>query len=95
MKGTPPAHPYHGPLDVPTKELDGSGPRALPLASGAPGRALECDGEIHDGSGPDGWAASEGGGAPGGAEAWPRLKQGVGCKCAVTRPRTPAPRPHR
>ncbi|MGW1810752.1 hypothetical protein [Streptomyces sp. NPDC002078] len=64
VQGTPPAHPYHGPLDVLPKEPAGSGPRALRLASGAAGRALECDGEIHEGSGPDGWAASEGGDTP-------------------------------
>ncbi|WP_153537016.1 hypothetical protein [Streptomyces sp. RB17] len=64
VKGTPPASPYRGRLDVPTKELDGSGPRALRLASGAAGRALECDGEIYEGSGPDGWTSSEGGDTP-------------------------------
>lgn len=64
VKGAPPASPYRGPLDVPTKELDGGGPRVLRLASGAAGRALECDGEIYEGSGPDGWSASEGGDTP-------------------------------
>ncbi|MFH9670892.1 hypothetical protein ACH4L5_01175 [Streptomyces sp. NPDC017405] len=64
VEGTAPARPYGGPLSVPTRELDESGPRALRLASGAAGRALECDGEIFEGSGPDGWSASEGGGTP-------------------------------
>ena len=64
VKGTPPAAPYSGPLDVPTRQIDESGPRALRLASGAAGRALECDGEIFDGSGPDGWSRSDGGDTP-------------------------------
>ncbi|MFI9245381.1 hypothetical protein ACIGXF_23015 [Streptomyces sp. NPDC053086] len=64
VKGTPPATAYSGPLHVPTARLDGSGPRALRLASGAAGRALECDGEIFDGSGPDGWSVSDGGATP-------------------------------
>ncbi|PKW11585.1 hypothetical protein SAMN05428944_1193 [Streptomyces sp. 1222.5] len=64
LKGTPPAAPYSGRLDVPTREIDESGPRALLLASGAAGRALECDGEIFDGSGPDGWSRSDGGATP-------------------------------
>ncbi|MFF5547268.1 hypothetical protein [Streptomyces olivaceoviridis] len=64
VEGTPPATPYSGPLDVPTEELDESTPRALRLASGAAGRALECDGEIFQGSGPDGWSRSDGGDTP-------------------------------
>ncbi|GAA2785081.1 hypothetical protein GCM10010521_74170 [Streptomyces rameus] len=64
VKGTPPATAYSGPLHVPAGRPDGSGPRALRLASGAAGRALECDGEIFDGSGPDGWSASDGGATP-------------------------------
>jgi hypothetical protein len=64
VKGTPPATPYGGPLHVPTENADDSGPRALRLASGAAGRALECDGEIFEGAGPDGWGASEGGDTP-------------------------------
>ncbi|MFJ4953455.1 hypothetical protein [Streptomyces sp. NPDC088760] len=64
LKGTPPATPYSGPLYVPTKELDEQSPRAMRLASGAAGRALECDGEIFDGSGPDGWSRSDGGATP-------------------------------
>ncbi|MGW4566550.1 hypothetical protein ACWEN3_30515 [Streptomyces sp. NPDC004561] len=64
VRGTPPASPYGGPLHVPTRDLDGSGPRALRLASGAAGRALECDGEIFDGEGPDGWSTPDGGATP-------------------------------
>ncbi|MEU6669060.1 hypothetical protein, partial [Streptomyces sp. NPDC046727] len=64
VKGTPPATRYSGPLYEPTEELDESTPRALRLASGAAGRALECDGEIFDGSGPDGWSSSDGGDTP-------------------------------
>jgi hypothetical protein len=64
VKGTPPASAYGGPLYVPTRQTDASGPRALRLASGAAGRALECDGEIFEGSGPDGWSEPEGGRTP-------------------------------
>ncbi|MFF9086252.1 hypothetical protein ACF1BE_07560 [Streptomyces sp. NPDC014991] len=64
VKGTPPASPYSGPLYVPTRNTDGTGPHALRLASGAAGRALECDGEIFDGSGPDAWSAADGGDTP-------------------------------
>ncbi|SOE07194.1 hypothetical protein [Streptomyces sp. Ag109_G2-15] len=64
VKGAAPATPYSGPLYVPTKAVDGSGPRSLRLASGAAGRALECDGEIFDGGGPDGWSKSDGGDTP-------------------------------
>ncbi|MCS0605471.1 hypothetical protein NX794_30340 [Streptomyces sp. LP11] len=64
IEGRPPATPYRGPLDIPLRSLDAGGPRALRLASGAAGRALECDGEIFDGSGPDGWGPSEGGATP-------------------------------
>ena len=63
-KGTPPATPYSGPLHVPTKSLDGHSTRVLRMASGAAGRALECDGEIFEGSGPDGWSRSDGGDTP-------------------------------
>ncbi|MEU9479035.1 hypothetical protein [Streptomyces sp. NPDC048191] len=64
VKGTSPASPYGGPLHVHTEEPDDSGPRALRLASGAAGRALECDGEIFDGAGPDGWSFGDGGDTP-------------------------------
>ncbi|WP_225825784.1 hypothetical protein [Streptomyces naphthomycinicus] len=64
VEGTPPATPYSGPLHEPTRQLDERSPRALRLASGAAGRALECDGEIFDGSGPDAWSTSDGGGTP-------------------------------
>ncbi|MEU6595445.1 hypothetical protein ABZ923_40670 [Streptomyces sp. NPDC046881] len=64
VKGSPPASAYSGPLYVPTQELDGHSPKAMRLASGAAGRALECDGEIFDGSGPDGWSRSDGGATP-------------------------------
>jgi hypothetical protein len=64
VKGSPPATPYGGPLYVPTKSLDEQSPRALRLASGAAGRALECDGEIFEGTGPDGWSTSDGGDTP-------------------------------
>ncbi|MFG2122897.1 hypothetical protein [Streptomyces sp. NPDC048710] len=64
VNGTPPATPYSGPLDVPTKAVDDDSPRSLRLASGAAGRALQCDGEIFEGGGPDGWDRSDGGGTP-------------------------------
>ncbi|MET7289533.1 hypothetical protein [Streptomyces sp. NPDC005573] len=64
VEGTAPAVPYSGPLDVPARETDGRGAAALHLASGAAGRALECDGPIFEGGGPDGWNESDGGGSP-------------------------------
>ncbi|MGY4977037.1 hypothetical protein ACWCYL_07690 [Streptomyces sp. 900105755] len=64
IEGTPPATPYRGPLDIATKEVDASTPRALRTASGAAGRALECDGEIYWGGGPDGWNDGDGGDSP-------------------------------
>ncbi|MFJ9561015.1 hypothetical protein ACIRQQ_13365 [Streptomyces fuscichromogenes] len=64
IEGTPPATPYHGPLDIAAKEADGSTPQAMRTASGAAGRALECDGEIYWGGGPDGWSGSDGGDSP-------------------------------
>ena len=64
VEGTAPATAYDGPMNVPTKELDEHTPRALRLASGAAGRALECAGEIHNGNGPDGWSRDDGGDSP-------------------------------
>ncbi|MGW4885525.1 hypothetical protein [Streptomyces murinus] len=64
VRGTPPARPYGGPLHVRTDEAGGSGTRALLAASGAAGRALECDGKIYDGGGSDPWSAAEGGATP-------------------------------
>ncbi|MEV7242543.1 hypothetical protein AB0N92_15035 [Streptomyces sp. NPDC093248] len=64
VRGTPPATPYAGPLHVATRSADESGPRALRQASGAAGRALECDGEIYEGGGPDGWSRADGGDTP-------------------------------
>ncbi|MFF4056266.1 hypothetical protein ACFYZ8_16065 [Streptomyces sp. NPDC001668] len=64
VEGTAPATVYDGPLKVPTKELDEHTPRALRLASGAAGRALECAGEISNGNGPDGWSRGDGGDSP-------------------------------
>ncbi|WP_443058296.1 hypothetical protein [Streptomyces sp. NBC_00820] len=64
IEGTPPAAPYGGPLYVPTTDPEDHSPRSLLLASGAAGRALECDGRIFEGGGPDGWSASDGGDTP-------------------------------
>lgn len=64
VDGTAPSSPYGGPLDVPTKELDENSPHASRLASGAAGRALECDGEISVGNGPEGWSEGDGGSGP-------------------------------
>ncbi|MFI8068101.1 hypothetical protein ACIF85_04825 [Streptomyces sp. NPDC086033] len=64
VDGTAPSAPYDGPLNVPTRELGEYTPQALRLASGAAGRALECAGEIHNGSGPDGWSRDDGGDSP-------------------------------
>ncbi|MFC9288668.1 hypothetical protein [Streptomyces sp. NPDC057052] len=64
VAGTAPATPYGGPLDVPTREEDGSTARALLAVTGAAGRALECEGEIFEGNGPDGWSRGDGGATP-------------------------------
>ncbi|WP_264924133.1 hypothetical protein [Streptomyces sp. A012304] len=64
VEGTPPPAPYDGPLDLPTRALDEDSPQALYAGSGAAGRALECDGEIYHGGGPDGWSGRDGGGTP-------------------------------
>ncbi|MGW1543845.1 hypothetical protein ACWCPM_27010 [Streptomyces sp. NPDC002309] len=64
ITGTPPAKPYGGPLHLPARPL---GDHARPdprLESGAAGRALECEGEIHAG-GPSGdWGEADGGATP-------------------------------
>lgn len=71
VEGTPVATPYDGPLDVPTRELDQRTPRAERLASGAAGRALECEGEIAVGNGPERWSEGDGADGPeGGLELW-------------------------
>ncbi|MEU1511582.1 hypothetical protein ABZ490_05405 [Streptomyces sp. NPDC005811] len=64
VKGSPPATPYTGPLGIATTTLDADTPQALLAESGAAGRALECDGEIAGGGGPDGWSADDGGDTP-------------------------------
>ncbi|MFE0515122.1 hypothetical protein [Streptomyces sp. NPDC058964] len=64
VRGTPPASPYSGPLYVPTKFLDENTPKARRIESGAAGRALECDGEVYEGGGPDGWSEGDGGKTP-------------------------------
>ncbi|MEU1181426.1 hypothetical protein ABZ464_28050 [Streptomyces sp. NPDC005820] len=64
VEGTPPPKPYAGPLDIATRALDEDTPQALLTASGAAGRALECDGEISWGGGPDGWGKGDGGDSP-------------------------------
>ncbi|MEU0409653.1 hypothetical protein ABZ307_17785 [Streptomyces griseorubiginosus] len=64
VDGTVPSSPYGGPLDVPTRELDEHSAHASRLASGAAGRALECDGEISIGNGPQGWSEGDGGADP-------------------------------
>ncbi|MFF4585203.1 hypothetical protein [Streptomyces sp. NPDC001388] len=60
----PAATPYSGPLHLATEEVDEDTPEAMLLASGAAGRALECDGEISWGGGPDGWGRGDGGATP-------------------------------
>ncbi|MFI9155760.1 hypothetical protein [Streptomyces sp. NPDC053367] len=64
VTGTPPATPYRGPLHVPARDLDGDGPRALRIESGAAGRALECDGEIFSGGAGERWSEGDGGDTP-------------------------------
>ncbi|MFE6336091.1 hypothetical protein ACFVOK_23235 [Streptomyces sp. NPDC057798] len=64
VEGSAPATPYGGPLHVPVQQLDEDSPRATRLGSGAAGRALECDGEIHSGGGSDPWSEGDGGATP-------------------------------
>ncbi|WP_033307478.1 hypothetical protein RFN58_04640 [Streptomyces iakyrus] len=56
--------PYSGPLHIETEEVSGDTPEAMLLASGAAGRALECNGEISRGGAPDGWGRGDGGKTP-------------------------------
>ncbi|MGW0841945.1 hypothetical protein ACWD26_17570 [Streptomyces sp. NPDC002787] len=65
VTGGAPATPYAGPLYVPREAVDEDGAEAVRTESGAAGRALECDGGIHDGSGgPGSWGESDGGDTP-------------------------------
>lgn len=64
IEDSPVASPYSGPLHIATKQVDEDTQAAMLLASGAAGRALECDGEIAWGSGPDGWSERDGGDTP-------------------------------
>ncbi|MEU1534282.1 hypothetical protein [Streptomyces fagopyri] len=64
ITGTPPATPYAGPLDMTFKEGADGGVHEAEEASGAAGRALECDGEIHEGSGGGRWSEGDGGSTP-------------------------------
>ncbi|GGZ63054.1 hypothetical protein GCM10010387_65550 [Streptomyces inusitatus] len=67
IEGTPPAKPYDGPLAVPVKETSDGGeddPRRLRDASGAAGRAVECDGEMYGGGISDPWSKGDGGSTP-------------------------------
>ncbi|WP_327319880.1 hypothetical protein [Streptomyces sp. NBC_01235] len=64
VDGAPAATPYSGPLNIPTRQLDEDTPEATLIASGAAGRALECEGEISWGGGPDGWSEHDGGDTP-------------------------------
>ncbi|MFE5138426.1 hypothetical protein ACFRDV_12215 [Streptomyces fagopyri] len=76
ITGTPPATPYAGPLDVPFKENADEGVHEAEEASGAAGRALECDGEIHEGSGGGRWSEWDGGSTPeGGLRAYFDIEQ--------------------
>jgi hypothetical protein len=56
--------PYSGPLYVPVKAMDGDSQEAVLSESGAAGRALECDGEIHSGGFGAEWGRGEGGSTP-------------------------------
>ncbi|MFD5711933.1 hypothetical protein ACFWHW_16325 [Streptomyces pharetrae] len=76
VEGTPPATPYGGPLSVPVPDLDEDGPRATRIESGAAGRALECEGEIHSGGAGESWGEGDGGGTPEeGLAAWFDIEQ--------------------
>ncbi|MDT9695743.1 hypothetical protein [Streptomyces sp. P17] len=76
VEGAAPATPYSGPLQVPAKNLDEDSPRAVRIESGAAGRALECDGEIHSGGGSGPWSEGDGGSTPAeGLEAYFDIEQ--------------------
>jgi hypothetical protein len=64
VEGTAPTTPYSGPLHVPVADLDEDNARAARVASGAAGRALECDGEIYSGGGGEAWSEGDGGNTP-------------------------------
>ncbi|MGW3035820.1 hypothetical protein ACWDCB_31950 [Streptomyces sp. NPDC001178] len=64
VDGTVPEAPYSGPLHVPVQHGDEDGVRAVRIASGAAGRALECDGQIYSGGGSDPWSKGDGGRTP-------------------------------
>ncbi|MGW3667020.1 hypothetical protein [Streptomyces sp. NPDC005141] len=64
LKGTPPASPYAGRLDLPFKESSDGGPRGAKKTSGAAGQALECDGAIYMGGAGDSWSKGDGGSTP-------------------------------
>ncbi|MFI7404062.1 hypothetical protein ACIBW9_26895 [Streptomyces sp. NPDC049541] len=64
VDGSAPEAPYSGPLHVPVKHVGEDGVRALRTASGAAGRALECDGQIYSGGGSDPWSKADGGRTP-------------------------------
>ncbi|MGW3657391.1 hypothetical protein ACWD6R_17615 [Streptomyces sp. NPDC005151] len=63
-EGSPPAAPYSGPLDVPHPNVEADTPQARKTASGAAGRALECDEGIYSGGGGETWSKGDGGATP-------------------------------
>ncbi|MFP3992674.1 hypothetical protein U9R90_35400 [Streptomyces sp. E11-3] len=77
--GEAPATPYSGPLWVPVKEMDGeegAGQAAVKAASGAAGRALECEGDIDRGGEGEIWSKQDGGRTPEeGLEAYFEIEQ--------------------
>ena len=64
VDGTVSEAPCSGPLHVPVRHVDEGGVRAVRIASGAAGRALECDGQIYSGGGSDPWSKGDGGRTP-------------------------------
>ncbi|MFI2629571.1 hypothetical protein ACH5A2_04150 [Streptomyces collinus] len=60
----PAVTPYSGPLHIETEKVNEDTPEAMLLASGAAGRALECNGEMSRGGAPDGWGRGDGGRTP-------------------------------
>lgn len=60
----PATTPYSGPLHIESEKVKGDTPEAVLLASGAAGRALECNGKIRRGGAPDGWGRGDGGKTP-------------------------------
>jgi hypothetical protein len=63
-ESSPTAQPYEGPLLEPAADGAEDGPEDLLAASGAAGRALDCDGAIYLGGSTEVWSKGDGGESP-------------------------------